>query len=91
MNTPAHLTAAGIEQAARARARFEIEAIANDLKLPVGEVEAIYTLLYSDLRQHARVVDFLPLLVARKVRLHYQRRTHLPAFDLPAFTQPRQH
>lgn len=83
MTTPAHLSEAQVEQAARQRARYEIEAIAYELKRPVGEVAELYTLIYSELRPRALVVDFLPLLVARKVRLHYRRRLDAVVLGAP--------
>jgi CII-binding regulator of phage lambda lysogenization HflD len=57
---------------AHARARLEIEAIARELERPLAEVAEIYTELDSELRSRAQVTDFLPVLVARKVRARFQ-------------------
>lgn len=88
MKTPAQLTESPVEHAARLRARYEIEAIAHDLQRPVGEVAELYMRIYAALRPRALVVDFLPLLVARKVRLCFQRQHNALLPDAPA---PSQH
>lgn len=52
--------------------RYEIESIAAELGRPLGEVADIYTAEYGNLRARAVVTDYLPILVARRIRAYYQ-------------------
>lgn len=62
------------EACERRREQREIEAIARDLQRPATEIAQLYADLYARLKAQARVSDFLPVLVARKVRDRYRRR-----------------
>lgn len=79
MNTSAHTSgmsgdtlAQYREASERKRARRDIEAIAHDLARPAAEIEKVYTELYSDLKAHARVADYVPVFAARKVRARFR-------------------
>lgn len=61
------------EACERKREHREIEAIARELDRPTGEIAEIYAELYADLRSRAQVTDYLPVLVARKVRARYSQ------------------
>jgi hypothetical protein len=50
----------------------EIEAIASELDLPAGEIAEFYARMYADLKARAQVTDYLPVLVARKVRARFR-------------------
>jgi hypothetical protein len=52
----------------------EIEAIARQFARPLAEVAAIYAHVHDDLKARALVRDYLPVLVARKVRASYHLR-----------------
>lgn len=54
----------------------EMRAIAAELNRPIAEIMAPYQELLAAMRAKASVTDFLPVLVARKVREQYrdQRR-----------------
>ena len=45
-----------------------IDALADEMKIDVSEVRAVYEREYVRLRRAARVRDFLPVLVARHTR-----------------------
>lgn len=45
----------------------EIESIARQLARPLAEIAALYADVYADLKSRALVVDYLPVLVARRV------------------------
>lgn len=78
METPGHPADILHTHAARARARLEIEAIARELERPLAEVAEIYAELDFELRFRAQVTDFLPVLVARKVRARYRTPPDIP-------------
>lgn len=69
---------AGLAPAARSRNALsasehernhrEIESIARQLARPLAEIAELYAAVYADLKSRARVVDYLPVLVARRVR-----------------------
>lgn len=63
------------EACERRREQREIEAIARDLQRPMAEIAKLYTELYESLKARAQVSDYLPVLVARKVRERYRRRS----------------
>ncbi len=46
----------------------EILSIADDLHRPISEVTQLYEDVFEYLRVHARVTNFLPILVSKKVR-----------------------
>ena len=50
----------------------EIEAIAREFARPIAEVADIYAYVYTDLKSRARIREYLPVLVARKVRASYR-------------------
>ena len=50
----------------------EIDAIARELERPADEIAEIYAVLYAELKSRARVTDYLPVLVARKVRARFR-------------------
>lgn len=54
---------------------YDIEAIASELGRPLIEVSEIYTAEYGKLRERALVTDYLPILVARRIRAFYQDKT----------------
>lgn len=57
------------------RLRREIDAIARELGRPAGEIAEIYAELYAELKSRAQVTDYLPVLVARKVRARFRTDT----------------
>lgn len=52
----------------RVRNRSEIAFLAQQLNRSFAEVSALYEDVYVELKSHARVFDFLPVLASRKVR-----------------------
>lgn len=64
---------AGREAGEQLRLRREIDAIARELNRPVEEIADLYAQLYADLKSRAQVTDYLPVLVARKVRAQVRR------------------
>lgn len=60
-----------LEACEQRRRHLDIEAIARDLERPLPEVAELYNDLYATLKSRAQVTDFLPVLVARKVRARY--------------------
>lgn len=46
----------------------EIQTIANDLNRPISEVAQLYEDVLEYLRARARIPDFLPVMVSKKVR-----------------------
>lgn len=50
----------------------EIESIACQLARPHAEIAELYADVYADLKSRALVVDYLPVLVARRVRACYR-------------------
>lgn len=55
------------------RKYLEIEAIALELDRPFAEVAQTFTEIDSELRCAAKVTDFLPVLVGRKVRARFKQ------------------
>ncbi len=49
-----------------------IESIARELNRPFAEIAALYADIFTHLKARAEVTDYLPIFVARTVRLHYQ-------------------
>lgn len=64
--------AASREAGEQLRLRREIDAIARELDLPAGEIAELYAQMYDDLKARAQVTDYLPVLVARKVRARFR-------------------
>lgn len=60
-----------LEACEQKRRHLEIEAIARDLERSLPEVAELYADLYDTLKSRAQVTDYLPVLVARKVRARY--------------------
>jgi hypothetical protein len=52
----------------------EIESIARDLGRPFLEIDALYADIFALLKSRAQVTDYLPIFVARTVRLLYQNK-----------------
>ena len=46
----------------------QIRSLANDLQRPIPEIVSLYEDVLEDLRAYARVPDFLPVIVSKKVR-----------------------
>lgn len=69
----AALAAARREAGEQARLLREIDAIARELNRPASEIAELYAQLYAELKSRARVTDYLPVLVARKVRARFGR------------------
>ncbi|MGZ9242859.1 MAG: DUF3562 domain-containing protein [Candidatus Binatia bacterium] len=42
--------------------------MARQLGLPLSEITELYGGIYADLKLHARVTDYLPVFVARRMR-----------------------
>lgn len=65
-----------------------IQALADTIQRPVDEIAAVYQCELVQLGAHAVVTDFLPVLVAKRVRRVYQQRLevlseHAPGSSLP--------
>jgi hypothetical protein len=43
-------------------------ALADEVHRPIVEIRPIYEDLYREMKPHARITDFLPLLIARRAR-----------------------
>lgn len=56
-----------------------IQALADTIQRPVDEIAAVYQCELVQLGAHAVVTDYLPVLVAKRVRRLYQQR--LEALD----------
>lgn len=54
------------------RHRLVIDALANELQLPVGEVATEYESILITLGSSAKVKDYLPVLIAKKIRLQHK-------------------
>lgn len=50
------------------RNHLEIESMARQLERPLSEIAELYATVYTDLKSHAQVTDYLPVFVARRVR-----------------------
>lgn len=50
------------------RHHLEIEAMARQLGRPISEISELYVGIYADLKLRAKVTDYLPVFVARRVR-----------------------
>jgi hypothetical protein len=72
MNKPGHPDGASHAVAVIMRERLEIEAIARELNRPFEEIAQIFVAVDFELRSRACVTDFLPVLVARKVRARFR-------------------
>lgn len=46
----------------------EIESMARQLERPLPEIAELYATVYADLKSHAKVTDYLPVFVARRIR-----------------------
>jgi hypothetical protein len=60
-----------------------IEALANTIQRPFDEIAAVYQCELVQLGAHAVVTDFLPVLVAKRVRRLYQHRLEALAQNDP--------
>lgn len=61
----------------------EIESIARQLARPLAEIAELYADVYMDLKSNARILDYLPVLVARRVRARYQAEKASLASNVP--------
>lgn|GEM_PF-3194728 len=48
--------------------RRHIEAIAEELNLPVPDIEPVYAEVLDDLEARARISTFLPILASKRVK-----------------------
>lgn len=72
-NSPRDLLAHhNLNTAEQKRHDREIEMIAQQLERPLAEIARMYADVYADLKSRAHVTDYLPLLVAKKVRARLQ-------------------
>lgn len=46
----------------------QIRSLAHDLQRPIQEIVPLYENLLEELRRYARIPDFLPVIVSKKVR-----------------------
>jgi hypothetical protein len=60
----------------RLQHRRYMEAIAQDMQRPVEIVAPVYERILMQLKPHARVHDFLPIFVAKRVKLHFELGLH---------------
>ena len=51
-----------------------VNALANEVKRPVEEIHAVYHAELSQLARRAAVLDYLPVLVMKRVRERYRVR-----------------
>jgi hypothetical protein len=56
----------------RMQHRRHMESIAQDMQRPVEMVAPVYERILMQLKPHARVHDFLPIFVAKRVRRHFE-------------------
>jgi hypothetical protein len=56
------------DAAEQMRNRLEIESMARQLERPFTEIAELYATIYTDLKSHAHVTDYLPVFVARRIR-----------------------
>lgn len=54
------------------RHRHVINALASELQLPFGEVAAQYESMLNALSSTAKVKDYLPVLIAKRIRLQHK-------------------
>ena len=47
---------------------FAIEALAEEMRQPIGRVKAVYEREFAELKAEARVKDYLALFTTRKTR-----------------------
>jgi hypothetical protein len=52
---------------------FTIHAIAAEIARPIEEIAALYEEVLTSMKQHARVPDYLPVLVSKKVKQYYRQ------------------
>jgi hypothetical protein len=57
------------------RHQITIQAIATDLQLPVEEIAAHYEAILVTLSATAKVKDYLPVLIAKKIRRQYMNKS----------------
>ena len=48
----------------------QMQRLATDLQRPIPEIVSLYEDVLANLRAYARVPDFLPIIVSKKVREH---------------------
>ena len=51
----------------------QMQRLANDLQRPLPEIVPMYEDVLEDLRAYARIPDFLPVMVSKKVRERCRR------------------
>lgn len=55
------------------RHRSSMQAIAEEIQRPVDEIAELYEEVLKQLREHARIADYLPVLVTKKVKQIYRQ------------------
>lgn len=65
------------------RHALEIKLLAQEIGWPIQEVEELYEEIHEHLRARARILDYLPILVSKRVKEIYRnqcrhRQSHLP-------------
>ena len=53
----------------------QIRWLATNLQRPIPEIVSLYENVLEDLRAYARVPDFLPVIVSKKVREHCRKNS----------------
>lgn len=51
-----------------------IQTLAEEISMPVDDVSEVYEEVLENLKRQARIVDYLPVLVAKKVKEIYRRQ-----------------
>jgi len=67
------LNPANINQLDSKRHRRAIESLASDLQLPIEEVAKKYEEIRISISPSAKIKDFIPVLIAKKIRRQYKR------------------
>jgi hypothetical protein len=57
-----------IDHTEDARHAFVIQALAEEIGLPVTRVKAVYEEVFEGMNADAKIVDYLPMLVGRRAR-----------------------
>ncbi|TAM07491.1 MAG: DUF3562 domain-containing protein [Paraburkholderia sp.] len=57
---------------------FIVQSIASDTDIPLETVSRMYAETWAEYSEGARITDYLPVLVARRVRDNLRRRKHDP-------------
>jgi hypothetical protein len=60
------------DESDRKRHAGSMRAVANDVERPVDEIAQVYESVLEHLKTQARIEDYLPILVSKKVREFYR-------------------